>query len=179
MISQPSWLLDMIKTILTQHLDDHPLSYLPYAIICYNNSMNSTLGFPSYELILRHKFKTPWTIQNQEQLTSQHVSDLSNRKMYFYQIAWENTIFTKRKTIEKLDQTNETKVKHFNVNDFIFIKETQLKNELTNQQYGIIIQTIQIIVYNVIKLKYSDLKRFYNKLRNPISTILFLPEVLY
>ncbi|KAJ8977559.1 hypothetical protein NQ317_019134 [Molorchus minor] len=39
-----STLLEMIRANITENPNDHPLSILPYAIICYNNSVNRTHG---------------------------------------------------------------------------------------------------------------------------------------
>lgn len=42
----------MIRSTVTDRLEDQLLTCLPYAIVCYNHSVNNTHGF--YELIFEH-----------------------------------------------------------------------------------------------------------------------------
>lgn len=146
-------LLEMIRATLTDNPGDHPLTCLPYAIICYNNSKNQTHGFTPYELIFGHtNSRPPEKTYNQEELISKYVRDLNNKISYFYELARERTIQRKEKAKARYDEMKNPKEKQFNIQDKVFIKESQRKTKLANKSNGPF-EIIQILENNALKLR--------------------------
>lgn len=167
-----STLLEMIRATVTEKPGDHPLTCLPYAIICYNNSISNTHGFTPYELIFGHtNTRPPEKLYNQEELVSKYIRDLNNKISYYYKTARERTILKKFKAKERFDEKHKPKGRHYDLHDFVFIKETQIKNKLANRSNGPY-QIIKLFDNNAIRLKDIDTSREFTINSDQISSVL-------
>lgn len=58
---------------------EHPLTIIPYVVICYNNSINKAYGFTPYELLFGYtSSRRPETLYNKEELISKYIRDKQN-----------------------------------------------------------------------------------------------------
>lgn len=65
--------MDMIRGTLTEKFEEHPLSCLPYTIVCYNNSLDIITGFTPYEIVLEQTNLRPSEkLFNQKLLVSKY-----------------------------------------------------------------------------------------------------------
>lgn len=132
-----STLLEMIRTHKTDNPNEHPLTIVPYAIICYNNSLNSTHGFTPYELIFGHtSSRPPETLYNQKDLITKYIRDLNNRISYYYKTARNRILENKEKAKERFDKKVTENRYNFELGQQVYLKESQIKNKLEDKFLG-------------------------------------------
>lgn len=130
-------LAEMIRIHTTENPDEHPFTILPYAVICYNNSVNKTHGFSPYELIFGHtSCRPPETLYNQKELITKYVRDLNNRISYYYKIARSRTQNQKEKAKIRFDKHVPENQPEYQIGDKVYIKESQIKDKLQNKFNG-------------------------------------------
>lgn len=130
-------LLEMIRANKTENPNEHPLTILPYAVICYNNSKNKTHGFTPYELIFGHtSSRPPETLYNQEELISKYMRDLNNKISYYYKLARARTDLQKQKAKVRFDRNVRENTPEYKIGDKVYVKESQIKNKLQNRFDG-------------------------------------------
>ena len=130
-------LAEMVRVHKTENPNEHPFTILPYAVICYNNSVNKTHGFTPYELIFGHTAnRPPETLYNQKELITKYVRDLNNRISHYYNIARSRTQSQKEKAKVRFDKNIPENRHEYNIGDKVYVKESQIKNKLQNKFNG-------------------------------------------
>lgn len=130
-------LIEMIRANKLENPNEHPLTIIPYAVICYNNSVNKTHGFTPYELLFGHtSSRPPETLYNQEELISKYVRDLNNRISHYYKIARTKTELQKEKAKTRFDKHVNDNLPEYKVGDKVYVKESQIKDKLQNKFNG-------------------------------------------
>lgn len=133
-------LLEMIRVMNTEDPRAHPCQLLPYACICYNNSVNKTTGFTPYELTFGHtSSRPPETLYSEKEIISKYIRDLNARIKHYYKVAREKTLLQKQKAKERFDQTKAKKNKdntEYKVGDKVYVKESQIKTKLAPKFNG-------------------------------------------
>ena len=128
---------EMIRAHTTENPREHPLTILPYAVICYNNSTNKSHGFTPYELIFGHTSgRPPETLYNQQELISKYVRDLNNRISYYYKIARARINSQKEKSKIRFDKHVPENRPDYKVGDKVYVKTSQIQNKLGNKFNG-------------------------------------------
>ena len=130
-------LLEMIRAHMTKNPKEHPLTILPYAIICYNNTKNKTTGFTPYELVFGHTSgRPPETLYNEKSLVTKYIRDLRNKLDYYYKVARSKTVQEKEKSKLRFDRNISESKYHFKVGDLVWLKESQISGKLRNKFNG-------------------------------------------
>lgn len=130
-------LLEMIRANKSENPNEHPLTIIPYAVICYNNSANKTHGFTPYELLFGHSSsRPPETLYNEKEIISKYVRDLNNRMSHFYKIARSKTDLQKEKAKNRFDKHVSENIPQYKVGGKVYVKESQIKNKLANKFNG-------------------------------------------
>jgi RNase H-like domain found in reverse transcriptase/Reverse transcriptase (RNA-dependent DNA polymerase)/Integrase zinc binding domain/Integrase core domain len=130
-------LLEMIRAHKIENPDEHPLTVLPYAIICYNNTQNKTHGFTPYELIFGHtSSRPPETLYNEKELITRYIRDLNKRISYYYKVARERTQDQKEKAKVRFDRNISEHKYKYKIGDKVYVKESQISNKLQDKFHG-------------------------------------------
>lgn len=172
-------LLEMIRVMTTEDPNEHPLQLLPYACICYNNSVNKTTGFTPYELIFGHTSSRPSeTLYNEKEIVSKYVRDLNARIKHYYELARKRTIQSKEKAKERFDEHVKRGNSDYKVGDKVYVKESQIKGKLANKFNGPFL--IKEIYLNSAKLENLQTKQTtkvnYDRLKPYYDDIILKPD---